>query len=136
MTGLDVIDPPAGSVSFRGVQYVVGPLKIGQLPAFARAIKPVSAHIEQAITSGRGFQVEMLLDLIAEHGESVIEAVSVATGIPGAELREGDAAELLALIPAVLRTNKDFLIGRLTPAVRAAVRATLAPGTGQTQSKP
>lgn len=132
--GLDLIDPPGEPVTLGGKTYTVGPLTIGQLPAFARAIKPVSGAIEEALRSGAGFSADLVLDLIAEHGDTVIEAVSIATGIAADEVRKGNAADLLSVVPAVLKANRDFLLGRLTPGLRAAMTA--AAGAGSTPPRP
>ena len=64
---------------------------------------------------------DFVLELIADHGDEVVDAMSIATGIPADEIRQADAAELLSLVPPVLKSNRDFLIGRLSPEIRAAV---------------
>lgn len=132
--GLDVIAPPTTAVSFRGAQYQVGPLRVGQIPAFARAIRPMLGTIIGSFGDDSAVSVDSIMDAIADHGEQFIEAVSIASGIPVEQLREADAAEFLALVPIVLRVNRDFLKGRLSPAIAAAIQAAkpATSGIGQT----
>jgi hypothetical protein len=42
--------------------------------------------------------------------------------------------DLLHLVPAVLSVNRDFLLGRLPPTMRAAVSLILAVGRGDGQT--
>lgn len=130
--GLDVIEPAARGVQFRGRQVVVRPLTVGQLPAFARAIRPIIGQLGTLELS-----VDGLLDLIADHGEHVIEAVAVATGVPADDIRQAGADEMIALVAEVISANRDFLVGRLPTALQAVARAAApSPGSGQTHSKP
>lgn len=132
--GLDVIAPPTTAVSFGGEQYQVGPLRVGQIPAFARAIRPMLGTIISAFGDDASVSVDSIMDAIADHGEHFIEAVSIASGIPVEKLRDSDAAEFLAIVPVVLRVNRDFLRGRLSPAIAAAMQAAkpVTNGIGQT----
>lgn len=131
--GLDVIAPEVGAVNFRGKTYALGPLKVGAIPAFARAIKPMLGMIEKSFGSD-GVSIDTIFDAIAEHGDGFVQAVSIASGIPIAELQEADGAEFMELVPVVLRVNRDFLRRRLSPALVAAMQAARpgTSGTGQT----
>jgi len=135
--GLDVLAPAPRPVQFKGQAYQVGPLKLGQLPAFARAIRPLTGALGDMFTGDRPLDVGGVVDLMADHGEELLQAVAIATGIPRAELDKGDAADLLHLVPVVLSVNRDFLLGRLPPAMRAAVSLlALVGGDGQTPVRP
>ncbi|MGD9599933.1 MAG: hypothetical protein AB7P94_16845 [Steroidobacteraceae bacterium] len=133
MSDLDVIKPAATSATFGGREVQIQPLKVGQLPAFARAIKPLGAAIEQVATGAKALNLAALLDMVAEHGDAVIEATAIGSGVQRAELEQGTPDELITLAVAVLKVNADFFRGRLTPAVVAAVaKASPMPGAGPT----
>lgn len=131
MSDLDVIEPVATYVPFGGRQIQVVPLKVGQLPAFARAIKPIGGAIESIATGQGKLDLATFLDLVADHGDAVIEAVSIGSGVSSEELREATPDQLIELAVGILRINSDFLRGRLTPAIRAAMSA-VNPGAGPT----
>lgn len=130
MTDLDVIQPAATSASFNGRAITIEPLKVGQLPAFARAVKPISGAIGTLIGGG-GMDAIALMDMIGEHGESVVQAVSIATGVPVEELNSATPDQLVDLAAVAMKVNADFFKGRLTPAILAAVKLA-TPGPGQT----
>lgn len=119
--GLDVIAPDPTAVVFSGKAYAVEPLRIGQLPAFARAIRPLSGAIDGLLA--QGLTAAGLLDLVAEHGEQVIEALAVATKVPADVIAQGDPADLVPAMLRVFQVNRDFLMGRLSPALQAAAQA-------------
>lgn len=134
MTDLDVIEPAGARISFRGHPIEITPLKVGELPRFARAIKPLGAIIE-AIASGRAaLDLATVLELIAEHGDAVVQAVAIGARINEDDIRDATPDQLVELAVAVLRINADFFKGRLTPAILAAVKAatTHPPGAGPT----
>lgn len=124
----EVIEPPSTEVEFNGRKVTIGPLKVGKLPAFARAVKPIAGAFESwnSITPG------VILDLIAEHGENVIEAVSIASGVPQDELAEADTVALVSLITPIIKANADFF--RLRLLLGAAMKQAVEPTGTQTPS--
>jgi len=131
MGEFDVIEPPASAATFGGRQLTVAPLKVGQLPAFARAIKPISGAVEAIATGRAALTLPAMLDMIADHGEAIIDAVSIASGVPVAELAEATPDQLIELAAVCMEVNADFFARRLTPALRAAGRA-VPSGAGPT----
>jgi hypothetical protein len=135
VTDLDVIAPATTQAKFKGQPVDIMPLKVGQLPAFARALKPISGSIE-AMFNGTGFDLVAFMGLIAENGENVVQAVSIASGVPVEQLNDATPDELIELAAVVLKVNADFFKGRLTPAILAAVNTAKAAaptaGAGQT----
>lgn len=133
---LNVIAPAATAATFNGREIQIRPLKVGQLPAFARAIKPLGGSIEGIATGAQVLGVATILAMVADHGEAVVEAVSIATGVPAAELNDSTPDQLAELIVLVLKVNADFFKGRLTPAILGAVNrvapAIATPGAGPT----
>jgi len=111
-----------GAAAWRGQ---VRPLKIGQLPAFARAARPLADRIGGLLAGG--VTAEAVLDLIEQDFDRVVELLHVATGAPVEAVKEATLDQALG---AVLAANKDFLRGRLAAALRTA--ATLNPGAGPT----
>jgi hypothetical protein len=127
MDELETLDPAPRTVSAGGETIEVRALTIGQLPAFVRALRPALGLLE-------GGEVDVVA-LVAEHGEAVIEAVSVATGRDYAWLA-GLAPDAFAVIAgAVLEVNMDFFVRRLAPALnRILETATAGPGAGRISS--
>lgn len=109
MTDEHVIEPESRTVLLDGEPLQVKPVTVGRLPRFLRAIKPVLATMQ-------GEELD-LFAAFADHGEQVIEALSIATGLPVAriEVLELDAA--LDLARAVIEVNLDFFARRVTPAI-------------------
>ena len=129
---LEVIAPTPTVATFKGRDIPISPLKVGQIPAFARAIKPIGGAIGQT-----GVDVASIMLLVADYGENIVEAVSIASGVSVDELNDSTADELVGLASSVLKVNADFFRGRLTPAILAAVQAHQAQpakgGDGQTR---
>jgi hypothetical protein len=133
--GLDSIEPVARTVRFGGADIQVRPLTVGQLPAFARAIKPAFGAL------GSDFSPNQIVDLLADHGDSIITAISVATGINPELIRAASLDEMLALVLEVIQVNRDFLTGRLPAMLRAAAsqvpgQPRPTPGPGPTAFNP
>lgn len=121
MTDFSAIAPDAVKVRFRGRDVEISPLKVGQLPAFSRAVKPVAGSLSQAI-SGGGVDAALIMEIMSQ-GEHLVEAISIATGVPTEELNDSTPDELVGLASMALKVNGDFFKGRLTPAILAAVKA-------------
>ncbi len=135
-TDLDAIDPPKhASVTFGGESdrktYEVRPLKVGQLPAFARALRPISDQIEKMLR-GDGLTARGIIGLVETELEHVVEAVSVATGAPRESIEDSQIDDLLEAALAVLQANRNFLKGRAAAALRLAAAMT---GAGPTPAK-
>ena len=129
----DVIEPaPAGSVTLgdgsTATTVVVKAMRVGQLPAFARALRPISSEIEHIVSSGAS--VDSVLSLVETRFENVVEALHAATGAPKEAINDSTIEQALALLLAVIAANKDFLKGRLAQALKTA--SLLKPGAGLT----
>jgi hypothetical protein len=131
---LDVLDPPDHTVTVAGQSITIRPLTIGQLPRFVRAIQPAAPML-----SG-GADPDWLV-LVAEHGEALIEASAVATGIEPKDIEALPPDEFVLLCGAIFEVNVFFFVQRLGPAIeRASDRMVAAmakmPGAGVTLSRP
>lgn len=132
----DVLETPTSEVSYNGQRLELKPLTIGKLPAFVRHIKPVFAglvEVEQRSAAGEDV-FELMMDLVAEHGDELQKAASVATGRPLEFIQAGDPVEFLALVKAVIGINRDFFVRRLGQELPQAKPETESPGDGHTAS--
>jgi len=127
------IEPISEEVVFRGKSYVVAPLTVGQIPRFARALKPLAGV--DLLGSLSAADAGTILALVADHGESLIEAVAVATGVPKAEIEAASADELIGIAMIVVGVNGDFFSRRLAPAISKALQLARS-GAGRMPSTP
>jgi hypothetical protein len=123
------IAPIGATVNFCGQEIEITPLKVGQLPKFARAIRGIDLGKLTAVETG---EMGVLMDLVADHGEQIIEATSIATGLSVGAIEKADVDELIVLALTVIRINADFFARRLTPAMRTAAGQAATLGDGQT----
>ena len=132
---LDILDPAGRDVTVAGRTVRILPLTIGQLPRFVRAIQPAAPLLT-------GDEAPDWLALIGEHGEAVIAAAAVATGMESKEIGALAPDEFVVLCGAIFESNVDFFVRRLAPAMErasdriVAATARIEPGAGATLSKP
>ena len=116
------LPPVPLSIEIAGERIDLTPLKVGEVPAFARAVQPIAVGLSASPD---------WLALLAEHGEAVIAAIAIATRRPVVWVAGLDLDEAVRLAEAVFGVNADFFIRRLLPSVtQAAVRI------GQTLESP
>ena len=116
------LPPVPVSVAISGEHIDLTPLKVGEVPAFARAVQPIAASLSASPD---------WLALMAEHGEAAIAAIAVATRRPVEWVAGLDLDEAVRLAEAVFGVNADFFIRRLLPIVTQA-----AARIGQTLESP
>jgi len=109
-------------VEIAGERIDLSPLKVGEVPAFARAVQPIAASLSASPD---------WLALLAEHGEAAITAIAVATRRPVEWVAGLDLDEAVRLAEAIFGVNADFFIRRLLPSVTQA-----AARIGQTLESP
>lgn len=107
MDGLDQLVPPGAEVRAGGETLILKPLKVGQIPAFLRAIGPVLQQL-------RGEAIDWLA-VFGDHGESLLKAIAIATAKPQAWVDALDADEALALAAKVIEINADFFTRTVLP---------------------
>ena len=117
-----VLPPVPAFVEITGERIDLTPLKVGEVPAFARAVQPIAAGLSASPD---------WLALLAEHGEVVIAAIAIATRRPVVWVAGLDLDEAVRLAEAVFGVNADFFIRRLLPSVTQA-----AARIGQTLESP
>ena len=94
-----------------GERLELTPLKVGDVPAFARAVQPVAASLSASPD---------WLALLAEHGEAVIDAVAIASRRPPEWVTSLALDEAVRLAEAVFEVNADFFIQRVLPSLTEA----------------
>ena len=123
------LPPVPLSIEIAGERIDLTPLKVGEVPAFARAVQPIAVGLSASPD---------WLALLAEHGEAVIAAIAIATRRPVVWVAGLDLDEAVRLAEAVFGVNADFFIRRLLPSVtQAAARigqALESPTPGATPS--
>ena len=107
MSDLDKLVPQAVEITLGCEVVAVKPLKIGQMPAFLRAITPVMQQL-----GGNGID---WLALFGEHGEDLLTAVSIAIGKPRAWVDALDADEAILVAAKVIEVNADFFTRTVMP---------------------
>lgn len=110
-----LINEPALLV-VRGETLEITPITVRQVPAFAKAIKPVLGAL-----GGRELSAATVLDLMGDQGDALIQAVGIATGKP-LEWFDGLALDdFLALAVRVIEVNAYFFAQRVAPALMTAL---------------
>ena len=107
MSDLEPLIPQAVELVIDGEPLAIKPLKVGQMPAFLRAITPVMQQI-----GGDGID---WLTLIGERGDELLTAVSIAIGKPRAWVDALDADQAILLAAKVLEVNADFFTRTVMP---------------------
>lgn len=100
------LPPLAEAVTVSGAQITITPIKVGELPAFIRAVKPFAAGI--------GSNPDWLA-LISDHGEAVIDALAIASRQPREWVASLDLDDAMRLADVIFEANADFFIRRLVP---------------------
>ena len=133
----DVLETKQLTVKYAGEVLEIRPLTIGQLPSFVRNIRPVFASLAHAETvhEAGGDVVDIVMEIIADHGEGLQKAMGIAVGKPVEFIQAGQADEFLELVKAVIGINRDFFGRRLVQMLRPDAPAPQqSPGDGQTAS--
>ena len=116
------LPPVPLSIEIAGERIDLTPLKVGEVPAFARAVQPIAAGLSASPD---------WLALLAEHGEAVITGIAIASRRPVDWVAGLDLDEAVRLAEVVFGVNADFFIRRLLPSVTQA-----AARIGQTLESP
>ena len=98
-----------------GERLELTPLKVGEIPAFARAVQPAVATLSASLSASPDW-----LALLAEHGEAVIDAVAIASRRPPEWVTNLALDDAVRLAEAVFEVNADFFIQRVLPRLTEA----------------
>ena len=118
MSDLDALVPQAVELVIDGEPLAIRPLKVGQLPAFLRAITPVMQYL-----GGDGID---WLALFGERGDDLLTAVSIAIGKPRGWVDALDADEAILVAAKVIEVNADFFTRTVMPRLDGLIAQTSA----------
>ena len=107
MTDLEKLIPQALEVSINGETLAIKPLKVGQMPAFLRAISPVMQHLTKT-------EIDWLA-LFGERGDDLLSAIAIAVGKPRQWVDELAADQAIVLAAKVIEVNADFFTRTVMP---------------------
>jgi hypothetical protein len=120
------LPPVANAIVIGGETIDLTPIRVGEIPAFSCAIRPVVAGLAD-------LRPDWIL-LISEHGDAVIDAVAIATRRPREWVAGLELDDAVRLASAVFEVNADFFIRRLLPSLTAAAARIEARMPGLMQS--
>ncbi len=118
MSELDNLVPQTVELVIDGEPLAIRPLKVGQLPAFLRAITPVMQYL-----GGDGID---WLALFGERGDDLLTAVSIAIGKPRGWVDALDADEAILVAAKVIEVNADFFTRTVMPRLDGLIAQTSA----------
>ena len=107
MSDLEVLIPQAVELIIDDETLAIKPLKVGQIPAFLRAISPVMQQI-----GGDGID---WLALFGERGDDLLTAIAIAVAKPRAWVDALDADQAILLAAKVIEVNADFFTRTVMP---------------------
>ena len=107
MNDLEKLIPQAVELTVGGETLAIKPLKVGQMPAFLRAISPVMQHLTRS-------EIDWLA-LFGEHGDDLLSAIAIAVSKPRPWVEELAADEAIVLAAKVIEVNADFFTRTVLP---------------------
>ena len=107
MTDLEKLIPQAIELTISGETLTIKPLKVGQMPAFLRAISPVMQHLTHA-------EIDWLT-LFGQQGDDLLSAIAIAVGKSRLWVDELAADEAILLAAKVIEVNADFFTQTVMP---------------------
>lgn len=122
------LPPVPQTVLVAGERLDISPLRVGELPVFARTVLPIAAKLSAEPD---------WLRLMSENGEAAILALGVACRRTPQWVAGLALDEAIGLAQAVFEANADFFIHRVLPQITHASQkmgATLVPGAATTLS--
>ena len=107
MSDLEQLFPQASSLVIHGETLAIIPLKVGQMPAFLRAITPVMNHLNRS-------EIDWIA-LFGERGDDLLSAIAIAVGKPRQWVDDLAADEAILLAAKVIEVNADFFTRTVIP---------------------
>lgn len=107
MNDLEKLIPQAVDLTVGGETLAIKPLKVGQMPAFLRAISPIMQHLTRS-------EIDWLA-LFGEHGDDLLSAIAIAVGKPREWVDDLAADEAILLAAKVIEVNADFFTRTVLP---------------------
>jgi len=116
MSELEQLFPVPVEVRVGGELLALTPIRLGEVPSLARVLAPLAGQIGREDTDW--------LELLAQHGGSVLTALSIASRKPREWIDQLPVDEAIRLAAALLEVNADFFVHRVVPALEAAAEWT------------
>lgn len=132
--------PEVQALTFNGAAIEVRPLDVLQTIRISRSLKQVLPALDKlapllADGGDDGADAALLVELLADFGEPLTEAVAIATGLPLKDVQGSrDMAGLIGVIAAIVRVNTDFFVHQVAPYLAGLRTAAVAGGAGLTPS--
>jgi len=104
---LEGLVPSGAEVTVAGECLQLMPLRVGQIPAFLRAVGPVLQQLREG-------EIDWLA-LLAERGDDLLAAISVAAGKPRPWVEALAPDEALLLAARIVEVNADFFTRQVIP---------------------
>lgn len=130
---LAAIDVAGIAVVIATGELEIKPIKVKQLPAFAKAIAPLAGleFLKPRATivkdgESAGFDVDIGFLLQGTYADDFINAVAIGSNLSRDALDNLDLADLINLGAAVLEVNLDFFTQRLMPQLSQITQNLLA----------
>jgi hypothetical protein len=118
---LEILEPAVRAVSAGGRLVEVRPLRVRQIPAIVRALRPVLGSLPKEMDGAA------LLELYCEHAESITAAIAVMVDLAPEEVGELEIGAAIELFAICLEVNRDFftrtlpgLFGKAAAAISGA----------------
>lgn len=134
--------PQEEALAFNGRAITVQPLAVMQAIQIGRVLKQVLPSLDRLaplLKDGElgSDDLSLLVELLADYGEPMTEAVAIATGLPLKDVQGSrDIAGLIGVIAAIVRVNVDFFAQQVAPFLAGLRNAAAANGAGPTPSTP
>ena len=106
MKDLEILAPQAAEMEIGGAKVKIAPLRVGELPAMLKAVRPFATQLEADPD---------WLALLGEHGEALLDALAIACRRPRAWVDGLALDDALKLAAAVFEVNADFFVQRVAP---------------------
>ena len=119
MSDLDIFFPVPRALDLREHNLKLLPLRMGQTPAFLKAVAPAYALL----------QVGKFLLAVADQYDSLRDSVCIATGLTAAEVAALYSDEFLDVLIAVIEVNLSFFVQRAVPRLNQLIPLIVPPQT-------
>ena len=114
MTELEQLIASHIQVQIAGESLTIAPLKVGQLPAFLRAITPLMDYLRAPVIDW--------LALLAQRGDDLLAALAIAVKKPPDWVHALNADEALLLAAKVMEVNADFFTRTVLPQLEGLIQ--------------
>ncbi|GIX24903.1 MAG: hypothetical protein KatS3mg122_2134 [Caldimonas sp.] len=115
MTDFETFPPVPKVVTVAGTAVELTPIRLGELPRLLAAVRPIAADFSADLSAEPDW-----LDLLARHGEAVLELLTLATRRDRAWIEGLALDEAVTLACAVFEVNADFFVRRVAPSIAQA----------------